>query len=89
MFVHVTVPASIERQGHSGDQLIVVEDSQVMLPCRVSGLPAPVVHWTKDNAVLSVDDVRYRVLRSHSLAIPVVRYSIHTRYDTIRYDTIR
>ena len=68
-----TEPATIEGED---SELTVVEGRQMMLPCRVGGLPAPVVRWSKDNVTVSPDDRRYRVLRSHSLAIPVVRYTL-------------
>jgi len=68
--VVTSVPPKIERQD---TEFSVVEERKVTMPCRVSGVPTPVVHWTKDNVIISDDDVRYHILRLHSLAIPVVR----------------
>jgi len=66
----VTVPPKIERQDTA---FSVVEEREVILPCRVSGVPTPVVRWTRENVTVASDGVRYRVLRSHWLAIPIVR----------------
>jgi len=68
-FHDVAVPPKIERQNV---ELSVVEEDKVMLPCRVSGRPPPVVRWTKDDVAVAPDDDRYRVVSSHWLAIPVV-----------------
>jgi len=65
------VPPQIEQQD---TEFTVVEERQVMIPCRVSGQPTPSVSWIKDNVTILPDDVRYRILRSHWLAIPVVMY---------------
>ena len=51
----------------------MIEEREVLLPCRVSGVPTPTVVWTKDNETISPDDVHYRILRSNWLAIPIVR----------------
>lgn len=59
----------------------MIEEREMMLPCRVSGEPSPVVRWTKDNVSISADDVHYRILSSHWLVIPVVRYRTTLRTD--------
>jgi hypothetical protein len=64
------VPPQIERQQAA---YTVVQDRDITLPCRVTGLPTPVVRWTKDNQTISVDDIHYRILRSNYLAIPIAR----------------
>ena len=70
-----TVPPQIQRG--SDTELTVVEERPVLIRCRVvGGQPAPVVRWIKDNIIISPHDVHYRILRSHTLAIPVVRYHI-------------
>jgi len=55
----------------------VVEERPVMLPCRVTGVPAPVVRWTKDNVTVSPDDAHYRIIGLHWLAIPIVRCCVY------------
>ena len=64
------MPPTIELEDR---ELSVVEEREVMMGCRVSGLPTPVVQWSKDNVTISPDDVRYRIVGSHWLAIPIVR----------------
>ena len=67
----VTVPASIEP---SDTEYQVMQDHNVMLRCRSSGIPQPTVHWKKNGVSLTDRDFRYRLLRSGWLAIAVVRY---------------
>ena len=71
----VSVPASIERE--SEGEMTAMQDDNVMLRCRASGVPPPSVRWTKDQRAVNQDDLRYRLLRSGWLAIAVVRYDIH------------
>jgi len=69
--VCVSVPATIERSEETEYQ--VMEDHNVMLRCRASGVPQPSVSWTKDGRPVTDRDIRYRLLRSGWLAIAVVR----------------
>jgi len=66
----LAVPPVIERHQN---EYTVVQERDVTLQCRVSGLPTPVVRWFKDNQTISPDDIHYRILRSNYLAIPIVR----------------
>ena len=71
-----TEPASIEDgEGEVDGEMTVVEGRELMLPCRVAGLPTPRVHWTKDNVTVLPDkQPRYHIIGpAHSLAIAVVR----------------
>lgn len=70
VYVRATVPPMIEQQL---TEFTVVEQREMVLPCRVSGLPTPTVRWLKDNVTISEDDLHYRILRSQWLAIPIVR----------------
>ena len=51
-----------------------MQDQNVMLRCRASGVPAPSLRWNKEGRAVNQDDRRYRMLRSGWLAIAVVRY---------------
>lgn len=79
------VPPIIEDQS---TDYTVIEERDIILPCRVSGVPQPTVHWIRDNQTIASDDLHYRVLRTHGLAIPIVRWQFslsvcHSRYQVI------
>ena len=73
--VVTAVPASIDGQSEDTvGEYQAMQDQNVMLRCRASGVPAPSVRWNKDGTPVNQTDPRYRLLRSGWLAIAVVRY---------------
>ncbi len=70
MFLCLLVPPEIEQQQ---TEFIVVQDRELVLPCRASGTPPPTVSWEKDGKPINPGDYRYRILRSGWLAIPITQ----------------
>jgi hemicentin len=68
--VFVAVAPEIEEQQQ---EFVVLQEREVMLPCRASGLPPPRVTWRKDGVPIAPTDFRFRVTRSGWLAIAIAR----------------
>lgn len=68
--LEVQVPPMIDKQQ---TLYVVNEEREVLLSCRVSGIPPPVVRWIRDNQTITEDNPHYRVIQSNTLAIPIVR----------------
>ncbi|XP_064650190.1 hemicentin-1-like isoform X2 [Lineus longissimus] len=78
--LEVEVPPKIEDQQKD---YTVIQDREIILPCRSNGVPTPRVYWEKDGNLISQSDFRYRVLRSGWLAIPITRTQDTGRYKCI------
>ncbi|CAH1786157.1 unnamed protein product, partial [Owenia fusiformis] len=68
--LEVQVPPSIEDQQK---KYTVIQDREVILPCRAEGLPPPKILWEKDGQAIVTSNFHYRIMRSGWLAIPVAR----------------
>ncbi len=70
---------------------VVVLERDILLPCQVTGVPPPEVHWFKDGLPISSTDFSYRILQSNALAIPVVRSVFHIKriYEFVLYVILR
>jgi len=71
---YITVPPFIEEQQ---TEFIVIQDSNIILPCRASGMPSPEISWEKDGKKISPSNFQYRILRSGWLAIPITRLVLY------------
>ena len=69
--LHLSVPPSIEP---AHPEYKIVQDRELVLPCRANGIPTPQIKWEKDGHAISQDDLRYRTLRSGWLAIAIARF---------------
>ncbi len=69
-FFFDTVPPKIDDQQ---TEFTVVQDREVVLPCRASGTPPPRITWEKDGQPIPPGDFHFRMLRTGWLAIPIVR----------------
>lgn len=43
--------------GEPTEKKYVIENDDISFMCDVSGIPHPIITWTKDNAVISNDDL--------------------------------
>ena len=78
--IFLPVPPTIEEQQ---TEFTVVREREVLLPCRVEGVPTPTVTWEKDGVPIAPGDFHYRVLRTGRLAIPITTIEDSGAYTCI------
>ncbi|CAH2311914.1 hemicentin-1 isoform X2 [Pelobates cultripes] len=67
VFLSVQVPPSIADEVTN---IFVTKLSPALLPCTVSGVPHPSIHWLKDGVRLPARGTTHRILSSGSIEIP-------------------
>eukprot|EP00079_Xenopus_tropicalis_P024320 XP_012816895.1 PREDICTED: hemicentin-1 [Xenopus tropicalis] len=77
MYLSVHVPPTIADEAAN---IFVTKLSPAVIPCTVSGVPFPSVHWLKDSIQLPAISDSYRILPSGSLEIPSSRLSHAGKY---------